>query len=211
MKITKYEHACFTVEKDGKVIIVDPGAFTKDLGPITQDVIAVIITHEHPDHFDDTHIKEITAAHPNATVFAPAAITEKLTGYATYTVDGGDSFDLAGFHLDFYGHDHAIIHSDMPHINNVGVLIDETLYYPGDAFTVPEKKVAVLALPVSAPWMKISESVEFMKAISAELTFPTHDAILSSTGQAMMDRMLSGFAKDADTEYRRIHGETITV
>ena len=25
MKLTKYEHACFTVEKDGKLLVVDPG------------------------------------------------------------------------------------------------------------------------------------------------------------------------------------------
>ena len=27
MKLTKYRHACFTVEKDSKLLIVDPGGF----------------------------------------------------------------------------------------------------------------------------------------------------------------------------------------
>ncbi|MDX6252098.1 MAG: hypothetical protein QOF10_5458, partial [Kribbellaceae bacterium] len=30
MKLTKYSHACVTLEKDGKVLLVDPGTFAED-------------------------------------------------------------------------------------------------------------------------------------------------------------------------------------
>ena len=51
MKLTKYEHACFSVEHDGMTLVVDPGNFTTDfIAP--EGVIAVVITHEHSDHFD---------------------------------------------------------------------------------------------------------------------------------------------------------------
>ena len=40
MKLTKYEHACLTVEKDGKLLVVDPGAYTTDL-PALESVIAI--------------------------------------------------------------------------------------------------------------------------------------------------------------------------
>ena len=51
MKLTKYEHACFTIEAEGKLVVVDPGAFTTDLGT-PENVVAIVVTHEHPDHFD---------------------------------------------------------------------------------------------------------------------------------------------------------------
>jgi hypothetical protein len=76
---------------------------------------------------------------------------------------------------------------------------------------MPEKSVDTLALPVAAPWLKISETIEFMKAVNARFTFPTHDAILSNSGKQVTDNLVSSFAEAAGTEYRRIDGETIEV
>jgi len=210
MELTKYEHACFTVEKDGKTIVVDPGAFTTDFS-IPEDVVAVIITHEHGDHLDNDQLSEIIAKNPDAIVLAPQDVTATLNTFETRTVHGGDSFALSGFDLDFYGDDHAVIHPDMDKAQNVGVLIEDRLYFPGDSFTVPEKSVDTLALPVSAPWMKVSEAIEFMKTIGARFTFPTHDALLSTIGKNVTDRMIGSFAEAAGTEYRRIDGETIEI
>jgi L-ascorbate metabolism protein UlaG (beta-lactamase superfamily) len=210
MKLTKYEHACFTVEKDGKSIIVDPGNFTTDL-TIPDTIIAIIITHIHGDHFSEAHIADIITKNPSALIIGPQAVTSQLSNYETRTVHGGDSFALEGFDLDFYGDDHAQIHPSMPIAQNVGVLIEDRVYYPGDSFTIPEKSVDILALPVSAPWLKVQEAIEFMKAIGARLTFPTHDAILSTTGKQLTDNLINSYAESADTEYRRIDGETIEI
>ena len=46
MKLTKYEHACFIVEKDGVSIVVDPGSLTTDFST-ADHVAAIIVTHEH--------------------------------------------------------------------------------------------------------------------------------------------------------------------
>jgi len=210
MELTKYEHACFTVEKDGKTIVVDPGAFTTDFS-VPEQVVAVIITHEHGDHLDTDQLSEIVAKNPDTVILAPQDVTAKLSTFETRTVHGGDSFALSGFDLDFYGDDHAVIHPDMHKAQNVGVLIEDRLYFPGDSFAVPDKSVDTLALPVSAPWMKVSEAIEFMKTIGARLTFPTHDALLSSIGKDVTDRMIGSFAETAGTEYRRIDGETIEI
>jgi len=210
MELTKYEHACFTVEKDGKSLVVDPGAFTTDL-TIPKNVVAVIITHDHGDHFDEDQLADILTKNPTAIVIGPRSVTAKLSSYDTKAVHGGDSFALEGFDLDFYGDDHAVIHSDIPLIDNVGVLIEDRIYYPGDSFTMPEKSVDVLALPVSAPWLKLSESIEFMKSVGARVTFPTHDGILSSAGKQIVDTMLDKFSEAANTEYTRIDGEAIEI
>jgi len=210
MELTKYEHACFTVEKDGKVIVVDPGGFTTDF-MVPEHVVAVVITHEHGDHLDTDFLSEIVSKNPGTVIIGPEEVTTKLGKFETRTVHGGDSFALEGFDLDFYGDRHATIHKDIPVVQNVGVLIEDRLYYPGDSFTMPEKSVDTLALPVAAPWMKAEEAIEFMKAVGARFTFPTHDAILSSAGKQIIDNLLGRFAEAAGTEYRRIDGETIEI
>lgn len=210
MELTKYEHACFVVEKNGKSIVVDPGSFTSDL-IIPSNVVAVIITHEHGDHLDMDHLVAIVKINPDMVIIGPQEVTAQLGSFQTRTVHGGDSFAIGGINLDFYGNEHEPIHTDFPKSQNVGVLIDDRLYYPGDSFTVPGKSVDTLALPVAAPWLKLQDAIEFMKVISARFTFPTHDAILSSSGKAVADSMLSGFAEAASTDYRRIDGDTIKI
>ena len=210
MKLTKYEHACFTVEKDGVSLVIDPGAFTTDFST-PDNVAAIIITHRHQDHYDREQMSEIMDDNPDAMIIAPLDITRELTQYETRPVAGGDSFTIGGFDIDIYGDAHATIHPELPSIHNIGVLIDDRLFYPGDAFTVPEKSVDTLALPVSAPWMKLSEAIDYMRLIGARLTFPTHDAILSATGRTVVDGTLSQFAESASTIYQRIDGDTIRI
>lgn len=210
MKLTNYEHACFTVEKDDKVIVVDPGMFTTDF-TVPEHVTAIIVTHDHADHLDQNLISAVVDKNPNTVIIGPEQVTSKLGAYETHTVHGGDSFSVGGFDLDFYGDDHAKIHKDIPKGQNVGVLIEDRLYFPGDSFTMPEKSVDVLALPVAGPWMKVEEAIDFMKAVGARFTFPTHDAVLSMSGKQVVDSMVGGFAEVAGTEYRRIDGDTIEI
>lgn len=210
MEVTKFEHACLAVEKDGKTIVIDPGDFTTDFSA-PSDVVAIIITHEHSDHYSLQHIDEILKTSPNAIIIGPQDVTTKLGAYNTHTVNNGDGFALEGFDLDFYGGKHKVIHPKLPKIQNIGVLIEDRLYYPGDSFTVPDKSVDILALPISAPWMKLSEAIDFMQTIGARFTFPTHDAILSATGQEVADRLIGSFAKAAGTTYQRIDGDTLAV
>lgn len=203
MKLTKYRHACFTVEKDGKVLVVDPGGFSTDfIAP--ENVIAVVITHEHPDHFDAEHLAEIMDKNPEATIFAPHSISDKLEAFNHQAVDPSEAIDVAPFSLTFHGGQHAAIHEDIPRIENVGVLINDLLYYPGDSFVLPGKSVDTLLLPASAPWMKIGEAMNFLGAVKPRLAVPTHDAILSVEGQEIADRLLGGAAETIGCEYTRL-------
>lgn len=200
MKLTKFEHACFAVTKDSQTLIVDPGNWSTDFTTPT-DVVAVVITHEHADHFDQSKLQKIAAQNPQAVVVAHETITKQITVLPTKSVVAGDSLTIGPFTLDFYGGQHATIYQDYPRVDNLGVMINKCLYYPGDSFSLPEQPVDTLALPVSAPWMKISEAMDFCKAIDANLVFPTHDAILSDTGKSLVDRLVSSVA----SRYLRIN------
>ena len=204
MILTKYEHACFTVEKNGKLLVVDPGGWTTDLGS-PENVVAVVLTHQHPDHFDINALGALMAHNPSATIYAHENIVSQLGNtLPNCAVVAGEGIKAGPFKLEFYGGQHAVIHPDMDVTPNLGVMVDGSLYYPGDSFVRPERKVDTLALPVSAPWLKISETFDFLTDIKPRLTFPTHDAILSTTGKNLVDNMLPNVAKKVGTTYQRL-------
>lgn len=210
MKLTKYEHACFTVEKDGKLLVVDPGVFTHDLGSPT-GVVAIVITHEHPDHFDIEKLRRIITQNPDAVIVAHASITAQVAELPTRSVTTGERISVGPFGLEFFGGQHAVIHTSFPTIANLGVMIDDKLYYPGDSFALPDKPVGTLLLPVSAPWLKVSEVLDFVSTIQAHRIIPTHDAILSDTGKALLDRIVSTHGATTGSMYQRLDTESIVL
>lgn len=209
MKLTKYEHACLVIEKDGASLVVDPGVYTHDF--IAPDhIAAIIITHEHPDHFDEKLIHALLEANPKATIIAHESISGKFTNYTNVAAKVGELYTIGPFTLQFFGGQHASIGETIPVPPNLGVLIDSRLYYPGDSFTIPGGvQVRELALPASAPWLKISESMAFLAQIHPEFAFPTHDAILSPEGKALVDTMLGAVAGGQNTQYKRLDGSVI--
>ena len=206
MKLTKYEHACFTIEKDGKLIVVDPGAFTSDL-PALESVVGVVITHNHPDHCDPAALSAIVSHNPDAVIYADGSITQQLGDtLSAKSVSAGQLVNNGPFTLEFFGGEHAVIHPDIPVAVNLGVMINDNLYYPGDSFTLPGRAVDTLALPTAAPWLKISETLDFLLAVKPKLAFPTHDAISSDQGKSLADRMIPTFAEKAGCRYERLNG-----
>ncbi len=203
MKITKFEHACFVVEQDGKSLIVDPGGYTTDL-VIPDNVVAVVITHNHTDHYNDDHLRQIASKNPDAVIVGLAEVTSQFGDLKTQPVVANEGIKIGEFELEFFGGQHAVIIDGIPVIGNLGVMINSRLYYPGDSFSVPDKPVEILALPVAAPWMKFSESIEFLRSVKPKLAFPTHDAILSTDGKNLPDMMTPRFAEKIGTEYKRL-------
>ena len=202
MRLTKYEHACFMIEHDGASLIVDPGEFTTNfVAPDT--VVAVVITHEHQDHLSSARLRDITTKNPDAIIYGHADVMAKVDG-KTQAVVANEGIGIGPFKLEFFGGTHATIHSDMPPVANLGVMINDTLYYPGESFTLPGRPVAVLALPVAAPWMKVSEAIDFVRTVKPDRAFPTHDAILSDTGKGLPDRLIPALTEAMGIRYERL-------
>jgi L-ascorbate metabolism protein UlaG (beta-lactamase superfamily) len=210
MIITKYKHACFTVELNNEVLVVDPGVFSDDFVP-SANITSIVITHEHADHFDPDQLADIFAVNPEAVVISTQAIVNKVSTRPNRAVQPGDKIEIGAFTLQFFGGEHAVIHSSLPIIANLGVLINHTLYYPGDSFSLPDQAIDTLAIPAAAPWAKVGEVIDFLLEVKPRFAFPTHDAILSETGQAMTDQMLSNKAQAAGITYRRIDDQPLEV
>ncbi len=204
MKLTKYQHSCFTLEKNDHVLIVDPGAWTTDF-IIPQNVVAVVVTHEHADHFDPEKLAAIAAAYPEVTIYGPAAVTTKIPDLPTQSVVANDRVEIGGFDLLFVGGEHATILKDFhPPFENIGVIVDDILYHPGDSLVVPEQPIRVLSVPIVAPWEKVAESVDFLLAIKPEIAFPTHDVFLNEKGIALYDRWHQMASEKYSISYQRL-------
>ena len=184
MKVTKYEHACLVLEQNDEKIIVDPGSYTRPLGNET-NVTAIVITHMHDDHCFEEQIDRILQANPDAQIFGTDEVVKRLAPRAATAVHHGDFYNAGNFTLEFFGDVHAEIHRSIPLIQNCGVLINDYLYYPGDSFTRPDRKVELLACPSSAHWAKISEIMDFVQDVKPKRSFPTHNIHLSELGHQM--------------------------
>jgi L-ascorbate metabolism protein UlaG (beta-lactamase superfamily) len=203
MKLTKYNHACLTLEKDGKLLVIDPGNFSTDfIAP--EDIIGIIVTHKHPDHFDPELIAAIIDKNPDVKIIAHHDVTSEIEAFDVQTVDAGDHISIGPFTLDFFGGQHETVHRSIPVIANLAVMVDDLFYYAGDSYTLPKKPVDTLAVPAGAPWLKIGEAMDYLAAINPRFAFPTHDAVLSYEGKQLADRLLLSIAQRYDIEYERL-------
>lgn len=183
MKITKIGHCCLVVEVNRVKIMIDPGAWTTEQNEV-RDLHAVCITHEHPDHFHIESLKVVLKNNPGVKVYTNSAVGTFLTeaGISFELLEEGSETTINGVPISAFGKEHAAIYPAIPNVMNTGFLIADRLYYPGDAFVEIHKKVEILALPVAGPWMKMSEAIDFAKAIKPRMTFPVHDGFLAFPG-----------------------------
>ncbi|WP_416970067.1 MBL fold metallo-hydrolase [Streptomyces sp. 4F14] len=192
MQLTKKSHACVRLEKDGRTLALDPGVFSEPDAAVGAD--AILVTHEHPDHFSEAHLRAALEANPEAEIWTLRAVAEQLAAAfpgRVHTVGHGDTFTAAGFDVQVHGELHAVIHPDLPRITNVGYLIDDgRVFHPGDALTVPDHAVETLMLPVMAPWSKISEVIDYVREVKPARAYDIHDALLTDLARPVYDNQI---------------------
>ncbi|MDJ1132814.1 MBL fold metallo-hydrolase [Streptomyces iconiensis] len=189
--LTKKGHSCVRLEKDGRVLVIDPGGFSEQEAALGADVL--LVTHEHPDHFDELRLRAAMENNPECEIWTLRSVAEQISGAfpgRVHTVGDGDTFTAAGFEVEVHGELHAVIHPDIPRITNVGYVVDGLVFHPGDALTVPERPVETLLLPVHAPWNKYSEVLDFVRAVAPTQVYDIHDGLLNETGIGLFGRLL---------------------
>ncbi|MFD6420861.1 MBL fold metallo-hydrolase [Streptomyces sp. NPDC060198] len=192
MQLTKHAHACVTLEKEGTRVVIDPGTFTPDAAEAVGLAHAVLITHDHFDHFDGELVAAALAARPGLRVYGTAAVADALGGHGgrVRAVTAGDSFTVGPLDVTVHGRRHAPIHADIPCPDNVGYLLDGAVHHPGDSYSVPDAPVRTLLLPTSGPWTKLGEAADYVRAVGPERVIQIHELMLSELGQISTARFL---------------------
>jgi L-ascorbate metabolism protein UlaG (beta-lactamase superfamily) len=208
MRVTKFSHSCVRVVRNGAVLVIDPGGFSERAA--LNDVDAILITHEHVDHLDVDKLADALDKRPGTKVYTHAEVAAKLGALngVVRTVSAGESFSAAGFQVQAYGGWHAVIHPDIPVVPNLGFVVEGRLCHPGDSFDVPlDADIETLFVPISAPWLKASESIDFVRAVAPRRAFALHDALANDNGLGLLDRLLGQYS---GSEYSRlVPGETV--
>ncbi|GFG66235.1 hypothetical protein MKUB_37250 [Mycobacterium kubicae] len=182
MQLTHFGHSCLLAEFGQTRLLFDPGTFAHGFEGIT-GLTAIVITHQHPDHVDGTRLPALLDGNPDAALYADPQTTEQL-GSPCQAVHVGDELTVGQVTLRAVGGKHAVIHPELPVIDNISFLVDEgeqraRFMHPGDALFVPDEPVEVLATPAAAPWMKISEAVDYLRAVSPAHAVPIHQGIVA--------------------------------
>jgi L-ascorbate metabolism protein UlaG (beta-lactamase superfamily) len=193
MRITHHGHSCLLVETGSARILIDPGNFSRGLDSV-DGVDLVVLTHQHADHADPDQLRTVLTNSPGAQVTAEAqtaaAITDQTAGeISPEPLTSGQTLDVGAAQLITVGEMHAFNHDQVPQVGNLGVVVtapdEPRLFHPGDAYDAEPGQVDVLALPVSAPWCAVRDTLDFVRRIGPATAIPIHDALLSPAGRGM--------------------------
>jgi L-ascorbate metabolism protein UlaG (beta-lactamase superfamily) len=182
MQLTHFGHSCLLADFGHTTVLFDPGNFSHGFEGIT-GLSAIVITHQHPDHVDQTRLPALSEANPDAALYADPQTAAQL-GAPCEQVRVGDELSVGELTIRAMGGRHAVIHPEIPVVDNISYLVGDgdhpaRLMHPGDALFVPDEPVDVLATPAAAPWMKISEAVDYLRAVAPARAVPIHQGIIA--------------------------------
>jgi L-ascorbate metabolism protein UlaG (beta-lactamase superfamily) len=204
MELTKHGHACVVLADGDRRLVVDPGGFTE--AAALDGATAVLVTHEHPDHFVPDRLRSALDADPALEVWTNTSVAAQLEGLGrrVHVVGHGDAVTVAGFDVHVHGELHAEIHPEIPRIANIGFLVDGRVFHPGDALTVPDEPVPTLLLPMHAPWSRTADLIDYLRAVRADQAFAVHDGLLNDAGLGIVGGLLGERGPGTPTPFSRL-------
>lgn len=215
MQLTHFGHSCLlasfpTDSGADTTVLFDPGNFSHGFEGIT-GLTAILVTHQHPDHADPQRLPALVEANPQAALYADPQTAAQLGG-RWQAVHVGDELSIGNLTVRGAGGRHAVIHPELPEIDNISYLVGDDehpakLMHPGDALFVPGEPVEVLATPAAAPWLKISEAVDYLRAVAPAHAVPIHQGIIADAARPIFYGRLTEMT---DTDFHVLDPESAT-
>jgi len=208
MQLTHFGHSCLLAEFDHTRVLFDPGTFAHGFEGIT-GLSAILITHQHPDHVDSARLPALIAANPDAALYTDSQTAAQLDA-PFQVVHVGDELTVGELTVRAVGGRHAVIHPEIPVVENISYLVGDgghpaRLMHPGDALFVPDEPVDVLAAPAAAPWMRISEAIDYLRAVAPARAVPIHQGMITPDGRGIY---YSRFTEMTSTDFQVLPEES---
>ena len=215
MKITKIHHSCVLIEDKDTKILIDPGIWAfedqKAKGSDFFDVDAVLVTHDHQDHYYPHALKEI--AEHGARIITNKELAEKMkeAGISAEALGAEQTLDVKGISVKGVHCAHGSLLVPTP--ENIGFLIAEKLFHPGDCVSARGlRNIEVLFAPIIAPWMKMTDGSLFVKALKPKVVVPIHEAVLrDSFAQTVRDLFDTVMTKEGFSVKAKNPGESFEI
>lgn len=179
MKIKKYVQSTFSVETNGKRILIDPGKYNFLEDKLQKDyfnegIDLLLITHSHGDHFEPDTVKGIYD-NSKPIIVAQYDVHKELKkrGISSNYMFPGDKRKIGDITLEAVYGNHKV--------DNIGFVIDDgkkRVYHPGDTLPFDGKKplTDILLVPIGnrGNVMDPKEASIFTKEINPCLVIPMH-------------------------------------
>ncbi len=201
MTLTKLGHCCLIIEIKGIRFLTDPGNYTTAQNEV-KNIDYIVISHEHTDHLHIESVKTILKNNPKAKIITNNSVGKILEkeGIEFTTLSDGQKLMIKDVEISAHGVKHALIYKDYEQVENTGYLFDKRLFYPGDDFYNPGIPIDILAFPVTGPWCKISEAMDYVLEVKPKKAFAVHDGNLART-HGITERMPKMFFPKAGVEF----------
>ncbi|MCA1655577.1 MAG: MBL fold metallo-hydrolase [Pseudonocardiaceae bacterium] len=200
MHIVHFGHSCVLLETGAARLLFDPGTLSRGFESV-RDLDAILITHQHFDHLDGDRLPALVAANPSAALIVDVDTMPQVTklGLTAAAVEPGDTLTFGGTTVAVLGGRHATIHPDFAMPTNAGYVVDGgAFYHPGDALYVPAQDIDVVGAPMSAPWLKTAEVIDFLRAVRPRVAVPIHEGLLSEVGFQVQRNWVTRMVPDAE-------------
>lgn len=203
MKIHFIKHASLILEVDGKVIYIDPTAmFGNDFSKLPK-ADAVMVTHEHHDHFDPATIEKVSTA--DTRLIGNGRVVE-LAGKGE-AMAPGDSKELIDFNVSAtpaYNTSEGHLQYHPKERKDVGYIFDIDglkIYVAGDTEDIPEMAtfgdIDIAFVPVNQPFtMTPAQAIHAIELLQPKIAYPYH------YGETDLTPISEAFKNNDKTEVR---------
>lgn len=174
MRITKFVHSCLLVESPDHNALIDPGNFTWNSHLLHINSLPrldhIVITHEHPDHYDEPGLRKLSHRFPRTTIITNKNLAEdiKKLGLSNPVHVGSDD------NLVVFEATHEPLPLDTPQVVNIGVHIADKLTHPGDSYDFDHTR-EILALPLTGPFTSYKQALDVIVRLKPKIVLPLHD------------------------------------
>ncbi len=183
--------------------MTDPGSFSTSQKQ-EKNIDLIIFTHEHQDHYHLETLQEVLKNNPGVTIITNSAVGKLLSeaGINFTKIEDGQSLDFHGIKITGFGNVHAEIYETYGRVQNTGYMIDG-LCLPGDAFEYPTGPVDIIALPVTGPWMRVKDAINYAQKLKPRIVLPVHDAHIQDWA-GFIWRVPESVLKESGIEFKKM-------